>query len=336
MSFELIRSSIATCLRCPETGTFHAVSTVQPTISPIESVSPIQDVLVFDGAEMPVVSHRGNKFFMVAKLVRCGRYFVRPGGRSHTSDMLIRIITSLQIPVVSCYSDRSRDFSRVKTYCERNNISYNPSHFGRDEYKGHQESAVSHAKAVMEWFLCNWDHEDADRWWEMAAYAAEHVLNTRASPSRLLIPFHVCHNTRPRYDLFPLSAVTWVRGSKRMRVERTEPVVFLCQADATSAFVWRFVERPNEIASVHVSSLRSSKFNLLNIDAYLRPVVSINALSQSARPVTPAEKRTQEWKEAIVTHCNKLLSLNFAKKATKRPEKPVVRSFFVGRNMDGA
>lgn len=162
------------------------------------------------------------------------------------------------------------------------------------------------------------------------------MLNTRASPSRYLIPFHVTHNCRPRYDLFPLSAVSLVRNSKRMKEDRVEKVVFLCQTDAQTALVWRFVERPIQIESVHVNSLRSKKFNSLNIDCYLKPIVSVNALSQSARPITPAERRTKEWSEAILSHCEKLLSLNFATKATNVPDKAIVRSFFVGRNVDGA
>lgn len=275
--FDTIRNSIATCPRCPATDTFDQVSTVMSDVAALEHVSPLCDVLVFDTAEMPFISARGNKHFLVAKLVRCGRYFVRPGGRSSAADHIIKIITHLRIPVVACYSDRSRDFSRVQNYCGRNNIAYNPSHLGRDEYKGHQESAVSHAKAIMEWFFHNWDFEDVQHHWEMCAYAAEHVLNTRASPSRYLIPFHVCHGTRPRYDLFPLSVVTWVKGSKRLSEQRTEPVVFLCQINAQSAMVWRFSEQPNAIAEVHVNSLRTPKFNSNNLDAFLKPIVDINA-----------------------------------------------------------
>lgn len=285
---------------------------------------------------MPFVSQRGNKYFLVAKLIRCGMYFIRPGGRSSSSDTLIRIIRSLQIPVVACYSDRSSDFNRVKTYCERNNIQYNPSHLGRDQYKGYQESAMAKAKQVMEWFLANWDHENPSDAWEMTAYAAEHVLNTRASPSRLLIPFHVCFGVRPRYDLFPLSVVSYIHDSKLNRDGRTEPVIFLCQSDAQSAFVWRFANKPIEIANVHINSLRSSKFNLNNIDAFLKPLASVNALSLSARPIKPAEKKTQEWRDAIVAHANKLVGLNFAAKPTESIPENVVRSFFVGRNVDGA
>lgn len=182
----------------------------------------------------------------------------------------------------------------------------------------------------------NWDHDDARQWWDLAALAAEHVLNTRASPSRYLIPFHVTYNTRPRYDLFPLTAVTLVRKSKRMSEDRTEKVVFLCQADAQSAFVWRFVERPIQIELVHVNSLRSAKFNLLNVDAYLKPITQVNALSQTARAITPAERKSNEWKVAIREHCDKLLSLGFAKRAVDIPKKAIVRSFFVGRNVDGS
>lgn len=38
---------------------------------------------------------------------------------------------------------------------------------------------------------------------------------------------------------------------------------------------------------------------------------------------------------AILEHANKLISLNFAKKATGDVPTDAVRSFFVGRNMDG-
>lgn len=152
LPFEAIRASIATCLRCGENATFRRTSVVTPSISVLEHAAPIKDVLVFDGAEFPTVSHRGNRTFLVAKLVKCGTYFVRPGGRSFAADQIIKIINALEIPIVACYSDRSRDFSRVQTYCLRKGIAYNPSHIGRDEYKGYQESAVSTAKAVMEWF----------------------------------------------------------------------------------------------------------------------------------------------------------------------------------------
>lgn len=292
IAFDTIRNAVSTCLRCPSSSTFSQVRTVTSEVYALESVSPAKDVLVFDGAEFPVISERGNRSFLVAKLIRCGRYFVRPGGRSTMSDTLIKIIRALNIPVVACYSDRSADFSRVTKYCENNNISYNPSHLGREEYKGHQESAVAHAKLVMEWFLHNWDLENPEQCWEMCAYAAEHVLNTRASPSRYLIPFHVCHAARPRYDLFPLSVVTLVRDSKLLRPERTEQVVFLCQHDAQTCLVWRFVERRSEIALVHISSIRSAKFNSNNIDSFLKPIVGLNALSRSARPIRPHEKRT--------------------------------------------
>lgn len=208
LPFQAIREGILTCRRCASTETFMPVRTVLPTVSVMERVSPAQDTLVFDAAEMPVVSYRGNKNILVAKLIKCGKYFIRPGGRSSMADQLIKMITSMRIPIVACMSDRSLDFSRVRSYCQRNNITYIDSHQGRDEYKGHHEAAVSQAKATMEWWLHNWDHEQAEGWWEMAAFAAEHTLNTRASPSRLLIPFHVAFGARPRYDLMPLSAVT--------------------------------------------------------------------------------------------------------------------------------
>lgn len=281
------------------------------------------------------MSHRGNRSFLVARLVKCGLFFIRPGGRSHAADQIIKIITSMQIPIVACHSDRSRDFSRVQSYCARNNIAYFPSHAGRDEYKGLQESAVSTAKMVMEWFLTNWDHDDARGWWDLAALAAEHILNTRASPSRYLIPFQVAHNTRPRYDLFPLSVVSLIRKSKRMQDERTEEVVFLCQTDAQSALVWRFIERPIQIESVHISSIRSKKFNYYNIDGYLRPITPLLALSQTARAITPRERRTMEWREAIKAHADKLVKLRFATALSSEAPPDVVRSFFVGRNIDG-
>lgn len=333
--YDTIRQVIATCRRCPQTDTFGQVQSVVQVANALEHVSPAQDVLVFDGAEWPDVSERGNRSFLVAKLVRCGRYFIRPGGRSTMADSIIKIIKALHIPVVACFSDRSSDFNRVRMYCHGNNIQYVDSLPGRDEFKGYQESAVFHAKSVIEWCVRNWDHNKADKWWDVSCYAAEHFLNTRASPSRLLIPFHVCHNTRPRYDLFPLSVVTWVKDHKLLKEDRTELVVFLCQVDVQTAKVWRFDKCAKEVKDVHISSLRSNKFNLSNIDAYLKPLPSLNALSKTARPVLPHEKRTKEWTDAILLHADKLVNLGFAKQPTNKPPQDVVRSFFVGRNMDG-
>lgn len=56
----------------------------------------------------------------------------------------------------------------------------------------------------------------------------------------------------------------------------------------------------------------------------------------SARPILPHEKRTKEWKDAIQTHAKKLIDLQFATKAQADAPVSPVRSFFVGRNVDGS
>lgn len=336
ITFESIKNSIGTCERCPQTATFLKTTSISSTANLLNEVSPLTDTLVFDGAELPNVSERGYRTFLVAKLVNCGRYYVLPTNRGNFSETLQRIVTSSQVKIVKCMSDRSKDFSRFKKFCEENNITYIESLPGRDEYKGFQEGAVSQVKRVMEWFHTNWDYERADDCWDVLCYCTEHVLNTRASVSRHLIPFHVVHGVRPRYDLTPLQVVTVVRGSKRLTEERTEPVIFLCQRDAQTAIVWRFMRKRVSFEGVHINAIRANKLNLDAIEAFLKPPPQLNALSVVARTITPQERRTEAWRDAIREHANKLVSLNFAKKSPLNGPQDAVRSFFVGRNMDGA
>lgn len=210
---------------------------------------------------MPHVSERGYRSFLVAKLLRCGRYYVKPVNRGSYSAALITILTHAGVKVVACASDRSSDFSRFKRYCADNNIQYTSSHAGRDQFKGYQESAVAKVKQVMEWFQENWDYDRANQCWDVLCYCTEHILNTRASTTRHLIPFHIVHGVRPRYDLMPLQVVSVVRRSKRLTDERTEPAIFLCQSDAQTATVWRFAKKPVEFESVHISAIRANKVN---------------------------------------------------------------------------
>lgn len=335
IAFDVIKAAISACQRCPHTGTFAKTSSVSPSVNLLNDVSPLTDTLVFDGAELPHVSERGYRTFLVAKLVNCGRYYVLPTNRGNFAECLQRIVTSSQVRIVKCMSDRSRDFSRFKKYCEENNIEYVESLPGRDEFKGFQEGAVSQVKRVMEWFSNNWDYERVEQCWDILCYCTEHVLNTRASVKRHLIPFHVVHGVRPRYDLTPLQVVSVVRGSKRLTEDRTEPVIFLCQRDAQTAIVWRFFRKAVSFEGVHVNSLRANKLSLQSIESSLKAVPQLNALSVTARNILPHERKTEAWRTAILEHANKLISLNFAKKATGDVPSDAVRSFFVGRNMDG-
>lgn len=133
----------------------------------------------------------------------------------------------------------------------------------------------------------------------------------------------------------PLQVVSVVRKAKLLTKERTEQVLFLCQADAQSAVVWRFAKRAVEFETVHISAIRANKVNLFAIEAFLKPVLDLNALSLTARPILPHERKTHAWTTAIKTHAEKLMSLKFAEKAVTNPPDDAVRSFFVGRNVDG-
>lgn len=111
--------------------------------------------------------------------------------------------------------------------------------------------------------------------------------------------------------------------------------MFLCQRDAQTAIVWRCFRKAAVLEGVHVNSIRANKVNLNAIESFLKPPPQLNALSVTARAILPHERKTSEWRDAIREHAEKLITLNFARKADKdAPERPV-RSFFVGRNMDG-
>lgn len=99
--------------------------------------------------------------------------------------------------------------------------------------------------------------------------------------------------------------------------------------------VWRFVKRPIEIAHVHISSLRNCKFNINSIEAYLKPIQEVNALSRVARPILSHERKTPEWSQAIEEHAHKLIALKFAMLCSDTPPSNPTKSFFVGRNIDG-
>lgn len=231
-------------------------------------VSPLQDTLVFDGAEMPHISERGYRSFLVAKMVLCGRYYVRPVNRGNFSSELTKILTESGVRIVACVSDRSSDFSRFRKYCEANNIRYIPSLAGRDQFKGYQESAVGKVKKIMEWYQSNWDYDRSDQCWDVLCFCAEHILNTRASSTRHLIPFHIVHGVRPRYDVMPLQVVSVIRGSKLLTNDRTEQALFLVQVDAQTAIVWRFARKPVEFERVHISAIRANKVNLFAVEAF--------------------------------------------------------------------
>lgn len=95
------------------------------------------------------------------------------------------------------------------------------------------------------------------------------------------------------------------------------------------------MRKPVSFEGVHVSSIRVNKLNLNAMESFLVPPLQLNALSIVARTVTPQEKKTEAWRTAILEHAKKLISLNFARKATSDAPHNAVRSFFVGRNMDG-
>lgn len=326
-----IRNACASCELCPTSGSFRSAENITSNL-PAMIAEPSADVLAFDHGEAPIVSERGNKFFLVAKTERTGRFFIRPGHKGKATEELITIVTHLQIPIVACVSDNAAEFLRFGRWCRQNRIDYNPSFTQRPEFKGRQENAVLQAKRLVDHLVKIWDYEKAEMCWDLVAYAAEHILNTRASPTLGCIPFHVTYNVRPRYDLMPLTGVHVVLKGKLMTPERVESAIFLGQATPETCYVWKYTTAPAVVSRVHVSSIRASKFTPEAFFAQFKEAPQLGALSTSARPIRPSEKKTREWREAIVAHCVKLLDVNFARTSH---ESKAVRSFFVGRVVDG-
>lgn len=100
-----------------------------------------QDVLVFD------YCHWGPNNVLVMKFEARGLYFLERTP-NRTADPVIQLLKRVRASIKSVVCDNAPEFLKVRRTCDELGIQFNPTHLGRPEVKGRQESAVKAAKLM--------------------------------------------------------------------------------------------------------------------------------------------------------------------------------------------
>lgn len=233
--------------------------------------------------------------------------------------------------------DNASEFLRIRGVCEKLGVQFNPTHLGRPEVKGRQESAVKVAKLMIRWCVetAKEQMDELEFQGHHLVKTAQFLLNIRASPRRKLIPWHVSYRTRPRLDLHVFTPVRLVRTSRILIDEsKCDVVLYLGQLDPQTGIFCH--PGSLKIQTAHISKFRSAKIPVSNFIALFERPLTLGALSTTTRKLIDFDRRSPEWKQAVLEHAERLVSYNAF---TKVPDQPTTRpgnSFFTGRIVDGA
>lgn len=258
-----------------------------------------QEVLVFD------YCHWGNNNVLVMKFEARGLYFLEKTER-RTAEPVINLIKRVRTTLKSVVCDNAPEFLRVKSVCDELGVQFNPTHLGRPEVKGRQESAVKAAKLMLRWCV-----EAASRQMAELEFQGHHLvktaqfmLNIRASPRRKLIPWHVAFRVRPRLDLQVFSPVRFIRTSKILVDEsKADVVLYLGQSDPQTGLYCH--PGSLKILRGHISKFRAPKVSVENYINMYDETLELGALSLTTRKLGSFDRKSDEWKEAIHEHAQK-------------------------------
>lgn len=103
-----------------------------------------QDVLVFD------YCHWGPNNVLVMKFEARGLYILERTP-TRTADPVMNVLKRVRTSLKSVVCDNAPEFLKVRRLCDEVGIQFNPTHLGRPEVKGRQESAVKAAKLMLRW-----------------------------------------------------------------------------------------------------------------------------------------------------------------------------------------
>lgn len=84
------------------------------------------------------------------KLEARGLYFLHKSP-NRTGDPVIKLILRIHRSLQAVVCDNAPEFLKIRPVCERVGVEFNPTHLGRPEVKGRQESAVKAAKLMIRW-----------------------------------------------------------------------------------------------------------------------------------------------------------------------------------------
>lgn len=103
------------------------------------NATEVHDVLVLD------YCHWGPNNVLVMKLEGRGLYFLK-WTVNRTSEPAARLIARIHPSLRAVVCDNAPEFLKLRRVCENYGVEFNPTHLGRQEVKGRQESAVKCAK----------------------------------------------------------------------------------------------------------------------------------------------------------------------------------------------
>lgn len=107
-------------------------------------------------------------------------------------------------------------------------------------------------------------YPDAEKIWHLLIISAQFYLNTVASPTYKLIPWHTLFSQRPRYDLHALRSVQVVESSKMSASQnKTSIGLYLGQTGPASGFYWVMGnQKLSYIKKADLSAFRQTKMSL--------------------------------------------------------------------------
>lgn len=329
---SIVRHVCRTCDYCPSKKNFLPAAPLSLTLAPIQASEQV-DTLLVDFKEMTnLLPYR--RYCLIAALETKGYIWIIPSDTRAATPHLKDIIIKHQLKRVRVFSDRAADFKPFAAWCKLNGISAEVSELGRDEFKGRQEAQVHRATDQTFWWLERLGniYPSLKKRWDISCYIAAFTLNTRFYSPSSSIPWRNLFSDRPRMDILPITYVSIVVNTK-VSLEKTKRAIYLGQTSPLEACVFD----GKEITKVHPATIRCPAIDVEEyVDIMTSGEIVLGRLSTSARGLVKGERRSEEFKNAVLQHANKLITKNIFHKISAQDDVPSVatRSFFVGRKVD--